>query len=142
MTPADGSTESTESFWDLLADVARLQREMGRDMVAWAYVYDAAGKALQLNADTTALMADVGRRGEQFIRSGPPAAARQAMQLFLNPMQALGATPGGSLADPFSRFWEAWRSAGADAGRPPSGTRLGGRERGARAAGGEKEQSE
>ena len=111
MTPAGGSNDSTESFWDLLADVARLQREMGRDMVAWAKVYDAAGKALQLNAETAALMADVGRRAEQFMRSGPSAAARQAMQFFMNPMQAVGATPGGSLADPFSRFWEAWRSA-------------------------------
>jgi hypothetical protein len=33
------------------------------------------------------------------------------LQFFMNPMQAVGTTLGGSLADPFSRFWEAWRSA-------------------------------
>jgi hypothetical protein len=101
-----------DSFWDLLADVARLQERMGKDTVAWARVYEAAGEALQQNAETTALMADVGRRSEQFVRSGPPAAARQAMQFFLNPLQAFGAAGAGTPMPPgpLTRFWEAWLS--------------------------------
>ncbi len=101
-----------DNFWDLLADVARLQERMGKDTVAWARVYEATGEALQQNAETTALMADVGRRSEQFMRTGPPAAARQAMQFFLNPLQAFGAAgPGAPMPPgPLSRFWEAWLS--------------------------------
>jgi hypothetical protein len=99
-----------DSFWDLLADVARLQERMGRDTVAWAQVYEAAGKALQQNAETTALMADVGRRSEQFLRTGPPAAARQAMQFFLNPLQAFGGAGSPMPPGPLSRLWEAWLS--------------------------------
>ncbi len=102
---------SAAPFWDLLEDVARLQREMGNDMVAWAKTYEAAGEALRNNADTIALMADVGRRGEQFLRNGPPAAARQAMQFFLNPLQAMGGSSAVSATAPFARFWEAWASA-------------------------------
>lgn len=102
-----------ETFWDLLSDIARLQAEMGKDTVAWARAYQAAGEAMQNNAETTQLMADVGRRSERLMRSGPPAAARQAMQLFLNPLQALGGTTAGAGAPPgpFTRFWEAWASA-------------------------------
>ncbi len=101
-----------DSFWDLLAEVARLQDRMGKDTVAWARVYEAAGEALQQNAETTALMAEVGRRSEQFARTGPPAAARQAMQFFLNPMQAFGAAGAGTPLppSPLTRFWEAWLS--------------------------------
>ena len=101
-----------DSFWDLLADVARLQERMGKDTVAWAQVYAAAGEALQQNAETTALMADVGRRSEQFLRTGPPAAARQAMQFFLNPLQAFGAAGAGTPMPPgpLTRFWEGWLS--------------------------------
>lgn len=117
MSSSNEPADTADSFWDLLADVARLQREMGVDLVAWAKVYDAAGQALQNNADTTALMAEVGRRGERFMRNGPPAAARQAMQFFLNPLQALGVSPvGGAFPDPFARFREAW-SAAADGSR-------------------------
>lgn len=97
-----------ETFWDLLADSARLQAEMGRDLVAWSRVYAAAGEAMQNNADTARLMAEIGRRGEGYMRNGPPAAVRQAMQLFFNPLQAMGGPPAGGQAGPFGRFWEAW----------------------------------
>ncbi len=101
-----------DSYWDLLAEVARLQDRMGKDTVAWARVYEAAGEALQQNAETAALMAEVGRRSEQFMRSGPPAAARQAMQFFLNPLQPFGAAGAGAPLPPgpLARFWEAWLS--------------------------------
>jgi hypothetical protein len=108
---SDDQSGTAATFWDLLEDVSRLQREMGKDMVAWAKAYEAAGEALRNNADTIALMADVGRRGEQFLRNGPPAAARQAMQFFLNPLQAMGGASAAAAPGPFARFWEAWASA-------------------------------
>ncbi len=111
MSTKDGPAEGTSTFWELLTDVSRLQQEMGRDMVAWANVYEAAGKAMQNNAETLASMAQVGRRGEEFLRNGPPAAARQAMQFFLNPLQAMGASAASAAPGPFARLWEAWASA-------------------------------
>lgn len=102
-----------ENIWDLLGEIAKLQSSLGQDMVAWARVYESAGEALQRNAETAALMADVGRRGEQFMRNGPSAAARQAMNLFLNPLGALGVNPTGAPggpAGPIARFWEAFSS--------------------------------
>ena len=112
-----------DSIWDLLGEIARLQAAMGQDMVAWARVYESAGEAMQRNAETAALMADVGRRGERFMRNGPSAAARQAMNLFLNPLGALGvgssAAPNGP-AGPIARFWEAWSSGMPTAPPPPS----------------------
>ncbi|HEY7294149.1 MAG TPA: hypothetical protein VH916_03865 [Dehalococcoidia bacterium] len=101
-----------DTFWDLLAEVARLQERMGKDTVAWARVYETAGKALQQNAETAALMAELGRRSEQFMRTGPSVAARQAMQFFLNPLQAFGAAGAGApmTPGPLTRFWEAWLS--------------------------------
>ncbi|MHB8574777.1 MAG: hypothetical protein ACYDCQ_05540 [Dehalococcoidia bacterium] len=111
MAEHDDATEPTGSFWDLLGDVARLQREMGKDMTSWARVYELAGQAMQGNAETLALMADLGRRGERFMREGPPAAVRQAMQLFMTPLGALSAGTGAGPAGPFARFMEAWASA-------------------------------
>ncbi len=111
MSTNEGPAEGTATFWDLLSDVSRLQQEMGRDMVAWANVYEAAGRAMQNNAETLALMAQIGRRGDDFLRNGPPAVARQAMQFFLNPLQAMGASAASSGPGPFARLWEAWASA-------------------------------
>ncbi len=111
MPSSEDQAGMAATFWDLLEDVSRLQREMGKDMVAWAKAYEAAGDALRNNADTIALMADVGRRGEQFLRNGPPAAARQAMQFFLNPLQAMGGASAASVTGPFARLWDAWASA-------------------------------
>ncbi len=111
MSTGNGIDDGTATFWDLLADVSRLQQEMGSDMVAWAKVYEATGQAMRNNADTLALMSQVGRRGEEFLRNGPPAAARQAMQFFLNPLQAMGASAASAAPGPFARFWEAWASA-------------------------------
>lgn len=118
MQPDDGPSES---FWDLLSEVSRVQAAMGSDMVAWARVYESAGQALQRNAETAALMADVGRRGERFMRNGPSSAARQAMNLVLNPMGALGAAGAGGPAGPLSRFWEAWSGGSAGSSSNPPG---------------------
>lgn len=97
-----------ETYWDLLEDVARLQGEMGKDLVAWARAYEAGGRALEGSAETVRLMAELGRRMEQYLQSGPPVAVQQALQAFANPMQAMGAIPGASAVDPFTRFWELW----------------------------------
>src|SRR5579875_504744 len=119
-----GTGEREEIFWDLLNEISRLQAAMGQDMVAWARVYEQAGEALQRNAETAALMADLGRRGERFVRNGPSSAARQAIGLFLNPLGALGInqSPGpGGPAGPFARFWEAWSSTAPSPPPPSSG---------------------
>jgi hypothetical protein len=112
-----------DSIWDLLGEIARLQASMGQDMVAWAHVYESAGEALKRNAETVGLMADVGRRSEQFMRSGPSTAARQAMNLFLNPLGALGVNPAsapGGPTGPIARFWEAFAAGMPNAPPPPS----------------------
>jgi hypothetical protein len=111
MSAGNGPADAAATFCDLLNDVSRLQREMGSDMVAWAKAYEAAGQAMQKNAETLALMAQVGRRGEEFLCSGPPAAAHQAIQFFLNPLQSVGATAASAAPGPFARFWEAWATA-------------------------------
>ncbi len=111
MSTTSGPSDEGATYWDLLNDVSRLQQEMGSDMVAWAKVYEAAGQAMQNNADTLALLSQVGRRSEVFLRDGPPAAARQALQFFLNPLQAMGASAATAAPGPFARFWEAWTSA-------------------------------
>lgn len=103
--------ESSETFWDLLADIARLQAEMGKDLVAWAQANEAAARAFQSNAETLQLMADIGRRSEHVMRRGPSTAARLAMQFFSNPMQAMGTTPAAASGDPLARLWETWRAA-------------------------------
>jgi len=105
MNPAE---PPRETYWDLLEDVARLQGEMGKDLVAWARAYEAGGRAFQGSAETVRLMAELGRRMEQYLQSGPPLAVRQALQAFANPTQAMGVTPGTSTVDPFTRFWKLW----------------------------------
>lgn len=110
--------EPREAFWDLLADISRLQAQMGRDLIAWSQVNEAGGRALQGNAETLRLMSDVGRRSERFFREGPSSAVRQAMQFFTNPLQTFGA-PGDTVGDPLTRFWDAWTPPGR--GRPPRG---------------------
>jgi|SRR5579884_464739 hypothetical protein len=96
--------QDDDSIWTLLDESARLQAQMGRDMVAWAQAYEAAGRAMQGNAETAALLARLGRRGERFLQRGPSASAQQALQLFLNPLQALA----GGMPGPLSKLWEAW----------------------------------
>ena len=117
MNPAE---PPRETYWDLLEDVARLQGEMGKDLVAWAQAYEAAGRAFQGSAETVRLMAELGRRMEQYLQSGPPLAVRQALQAFANPMQTLGGTPGTSAVDPFTRFWELWAATPRPGEPPPS----------------------
>ena len=116
MNPAE---EPRETYWDLLADVARLQSEMGKDLVAWSKAYEAGGRAFQRTSQTLTLMAEIGRRMERFVQSGPPRAVQQALQVVANPWQAMGAVPGASAGDPFTRFWEFWAPAGSTRERPP-----------------------
>ena len=116
--------KAPESYWDLLADVARLQREMGKDLVAWSEAYAAAGRAFERTGGTLGLMAEVGQRTERYLQTGPPAAVRQTLQLVANPLQALGAAPGAGAADPFARFWELWTSA-LTPGEPTAGAARG-----------------
>ncbi|MGI8552225.1 MAG: hypothetical protein ACR2PL_15790 [Dehalococcoidia bacterium] len=105
MNPTDGPRES---FWDLMNDLSRLQREMGADLAAWSQVYDAAGQALQSQAQTLNQMAELGRRMERSMRDGPPATVRQALQLLVNPWHSFAGSGGTTAADPFARFWEIW----------------------------------
>jgi len=112
--------EPRDAFWDLLAEIARLQEEMGKDLVAWARAYEAGCEAFQSTAQTLRLMADAGRRFEQYLRSGPPAGARQALQFLLNPLQSMAATPAAGTLDPFTRFWQAWTA--PPGGKPTPGS--------------------
>ena len=118
--------QGRESYWDLLAEVARLQGEMGKDLGAWARAYEAGGRAFQGSARTLERVADLGRRMEQYLVQGPPASVRQALQAFANPLQAMGAAPGAGVADPFARFWEVWAAAMPGGSAAPPGGREGG----------------
>ena len=111
--------EPIEGYWDLLADVARLQAQLGEDLVAWAKAYEAAGRALQRSARTQQEVARVGRRMEAYLQTGPPAVVSQVLQMFSSPWPGLGATPGTRGSDPFTRFWQAW--AGLSSPPPPPG---------------------
>ena len=127
MAELSAADETPDSYWDLLAAVARVQAEMGQNLAAWGQAYEAAGRAFQSTAETLELMADVGRRTERYLRSGPPASVRQALELLVSPWQALGVPPGtgagASAAEPFARFWELWASLPSRSGleRPPRG---------------------
>ena len=107
MTAKDGASET---FWDLLTDIARLQAKIGDDLALWSQANEANARAFKSNADTLRLLAEIGRRTEQSMRYRPSAAARLAMQLFSNPLEAMGASPGAA-GDTFARFWDAWRAA-------------------------------
>jgi len=91
--------ETTETFWDLLADVGRLQAKLSETFVAWAQANEANARAFQRNAETLQLMVEIGRRAEQ------------SMQFLADPMQAMGTPSAAAAGDPFARFWEAWRAA-------------------------------
>ena len=104
----DASEPERRTYWDLLADIARLQGEMAQDLVAWSEAYAAGGRAFQHTARTLGLVADIGRRAEQQLRTGPDAAVRQTLQLFAQPLAVSGLLPGAGVSDPFVRFWDAW----------------------------------
>ncbi|HVC30206.1 MAG TPA: hypothetical protein VND24_03395 [Steroidobacteraceae bacterium] len=103
--------ETTETFWDLLADVGRLQAKLSETFVAWAQANEANARAFQRNAETLQLMVEIGRRAEQSMRQAPSTAARLALQFLADPMQAMGTPSAAAAGDPFARFWEAWRAA-------------------------------
>jgi hypothetical protein len=122
MAASDGPGES---YWDLLRDIAHLQGEMGQDLVAWARAYEAGGRAFQQNGQTLAHMAELGRRLERYLQTGPSAAVRQALQLFHAPYRGTEPGPGAGMADPFSRFWQFWASglpSAEERGGPEGGT--------------------
>lgn len=115
MSPTD---EPRETYWDLLQDIARLQGRVGEDLIAWAQAYECGGRAFKHTAETLDLMADVGRRLERHLESGPTAAVQQTLQLLSAPWRAMGGSPGVGAVDPFNRFWEAWTAA-MIRGEPP-----------------------
>jgi hypothetical protein len=90
------------SYWDLVEDIARLQAQTARSFTSWSAAYTAAGEAAEATAETLRLMAEVGRRVEQFWTQPPDASVAQALQLLTQPWQALGmpfaAFPGTSAA--------------------------------------------
>jgi hypothetical protein len=102
-------------YWDLLADMARLQSQLGEDLVAWAKMYQAGGQALQRSGRTLGEMAELGRRMERYLESGPPGVVAQILQMMTSPFPGLGVGMGippgtASAAGPFAQFWQAWAS--------------------------------
>lgn len=99
-------------YWDLIAEVARLQGQLGEDMTAWAKVYDAGGKALHRSSRTLGDMAELGRRMERTLEAGPPAAVVQMLRMMTGPFPGFAGppstppVPGG----PFAQLWDAWLS--------------------------------
>lgn len=112
------SDEPRETYWDLLQDIARLQGRVGEDLIAWAQAYEAGGRAFKHSAETLDQMADVGRRLERHLETGPTAAVQQTLQYLTAPWRTMGGMPGAATVDPFSRFWEAWTAA-MTRGEPP-----------------------
>lgn len=97
-----------DSYWVLLGEVARLQADMARTFAAWSEAYAASGRALEGTADALGRMADLGQRMEDALRDGPSAAAQQALQFIMNPLQAMSGMPIPGSSDAIARFWEQW----------------------------------
>jgi len=111
------SSNQIDSNWHLLADTARLQGQLGEDLVAWAKMYEAGGRALQRSSRTLNEMAELGKRMDYYLESGPPAAVTQILRMLRNPWPGLGVGMGmgipqgtPSAAGPFAQVWEAWAS--------------------------------
>jgi hypothetical protein len=107
----------SDSYWDLLAETARLQGQLGEDLVAWAKMYEAGGRALQRSSRTLTEMAELGKRMEHYLEAGPPAAVTQILRMLSSPLPGLGMGLGmgmppaaTSAAGPFAQLWEAWAS--------------------------------
>jgi hypothetical protein len=122
------NNEQADSYWDLLADVARVQGQLGEDMVAWAKMYEAGGRALQRSGHTLQEMAELGRRMQSYMESGPPAVVSQVLRMFTSPLaggpmpgvgMGMGMPPGTSATAPFAQFWEAFASSLGPASPPP-----------------------
>jgi hypothetical protein len=102
-------------YWDLMAEMARLQSQLGEDLAAWAKMYEAGGNALQRSGRTLGEVAELGRRMEHSLESGPPAVVTRMLQMLASPFPGLGVGMGmppgaASAAGPFAQFWEAWAS--------------------------------
>jgi hypothetical protein len=120
----------TDSYWDLMADLARLQARLGEDLVAWARMYQVTGQALQRSGGTLQEMSELGRRMQGYLESGPPAVVSQILRMFVSPFAGLspgmgmgippGATPPGG---PFAQLWEAWTSGAWPPPSPPESSK-------------------
>ena len=100
------SDEPPDNYWDLLAEVGRLQSALGEDLVAWAQAYEAGGHALQRSGRTLEEMARQGQRLERYVVEGPPAAVSQLLRMFTGPWPGMGMPPGSTLGQPFAPFWD------------------------------------
>src|SRR5450631_2670643 len=107
----------SDSYSDLLAETARLQGQLGEDLVAWAKMYEAGGRALQRSGRTLKEMAELGKRMEHYLEAGPPAAVTQILRTLSSPWpgvgpgMGMGMPPGAtSAAGPLAQIWEAWAS--------------------------------
>lgn len=104
-----------DEYWNLMADLARLQGQLGEDVMAWAKMYEAGGSALQRSSRTLGEMAELGRRMERYMESGQSAVVTQILRMLASPFPGLGMGVGmppgtAAAAGPFAQFWEAWAS--------------------------------
>ena len=118
-----------DDYWRLMADMAKLQSQLGEDLMAWAKMYEAGGRALQRSGRTLGEMAELGRRMEHYLESGPPAVVTQILRMMTSPFPGLGVgmgVPPGTapLGGPFAQLWEAWASnlVPHDQAKPEEGT--------------------
>jgi hypothetical protein len=106
-----------------MANMARLQGQLGEDLVAWAKMYEAGGLALERSGRTLGEMAELGRRMEHHLESGPPAAVTQILRMLTSPWPGLGLgmgmPPGAtSAAGPFAQLLQTWASTVAPEEQP------------------------
>jgi hypothetical protein len=104
-----------KNYWDLMADMARLQAQLGEDLTAWAKMYEAGGRAMQRSGRTLGEMAELGRRMEHYLESGPPAAVMQILRMLTSPFPGLGVGMGvpptaAAAGGPFAQLFDAWTS--------------------------------
>jgi hypothetical protein len=83
-------------------------------------MYEAGGQALHRSGQTLEEMAELGRRMEHYLESGPPAVVTQILRMLTSPWPGLGVgigvPPGATTAGgPFSQMFEAWLG-----GTPPA----------------------
>lgn len=104
----DDDPRPPDSYWAMLGEVARLQADMARTFAAWSEAYAASGRALEGTAAALERVAELGQRMEDSIREGPSAAAQQALQYIMNPMQMMSGMPVPGSSDAIARFWEQW----------------------------------
>jgi hypothetical protein len=121
--PMPTPEQPPDSYWDLVAAVAELQAELGKDLVAWSQAYAAAGRASARAANTLRLTADLGRRMERYVESGMPTAALRTFEAIMRPLQTLMMPPGTGTARPypFSPMPGFWSPGPRDEGASDSG---------------------